>query len=67
MSFKNVIVIYGLIGEVGFLVEKRRINVVIIRARRYLVVVCDSEIVGYDFFFKFLVDYMLVNGVVKTV
>lgn len=67
MSFKNVIVIYGLIGEVGFLVEKRRINVVIIRARRYLVVVCDSVIVGYDVFFKFLVDYMLVNGVVKTV
>lgn len=53
-------------GEVGFLAEKRRINVAITRARRHLAVVCDSETVGHDAFLKSLVDYMSANGVVKT-
>lgn len=66
MSFKNAIAIYGPTGEVGFLAEKRRINVAITRARRHLAVVCDSETVGHDAFLKSLVDYMSANGVVKT-
>lgn len=66
MSFKNAIAIYGPTGEVGFLAEKRRINVAITRARRHLAVVCDSETVGHDAFLKSLVDYMSANGVVTT-
>lgn len=58
--------ICGPTGEVGFLSEKRRINVAITRARRHLAVVCDSETVGHDTFLKSLVDYMSTNGVVKT-
>ncbi|XP_061165035.1 DNA-binding protein SMUBP-2-like [Saccostrea echinata] len=53
-------------GEVGFLAEKRRINVAVTRARRHLAVVCDSETVGHNSFLKSLVDYMSSHGVVKT-
>ncbi|XP_048774514.1 DNA-binding protein SMUBP-2-like [Ostrea edulis] len=53
-------------GEVGFLAEKRRINVAVTRARRHLMVVCDSETVGHDTFLKSLVDYMSSHGVVRT-
>ncbi|CAG2247330.1 IGHMBP2 [Mytilus edulis] len=53
-------------GEVGFLAEKRRINVAITRARRHLMVVCDSETVGHDKFLKSLVEYMTCNGEVQT-
>ncbi|XP_052076067.1 DNA-binding protein SMUBP-2-like isoform X3 [Mytilus californianus] len=53
-------------GEVGFLAEKRRINVAITRARRHLMVICDSETVGHDKFLKSLVEYMTCNGEVQT-
>lgn len=53
-------------GEVGFLAEKRRINVAITRARRHLAVICDSETVGHDEFLKSLVDYMGAHGEVTT-
>ncbi|CAC5358319.1 IGHMBP2 [Mytilus coruscus] len=53
-------------GEVGFLAEKRRINVAITRARRHLMVICDSETVGHDKFLKSLVEYMTCNGELQT-
>ncbi|CAG5120566.1 unnamed protein product, partial [Candidula unifasciata] len=49
-------------GEVGFLAEKRRINVAVTRARRHLAVVCDVETVSHDVFIKSLVDYMADKG-----
>ena len=66
MPLLNLIIIVLKTGEVGFLAEKRRINVAITRARRHLAVVCDSETVGHDTFLKSLVEYMSTNGVVKT-
>ncbi|XP_059153320.1 DNA-binding protein SMUBP-2-like [Physella acuta] len=53
-------------GEVGFLAEKRRINVAVTRARRHLAVVCDTETVSHDPFIKSLVDYMLEKGEVLS-
>lgn len=54
------------LGEVGFLAERRRINVAITRARRHLMVVCDSETVGHDKFLKTLMEYMVSQGEVQT-
>lgn len=51
-----------LTGEVGFLSEKRRINVALTRARRHLAVVCDSETVGCDEFIKDFLEYVLQVG-----
>uniref|UniRef100_A0A9J7ZI83 DNA-binding protein SMUBP-2 n=1 Tax=Cyprinus carpio carpio TaxID=630221 RepID=A0A9J7ZI83_CYPCA len=53
-------------GEVGFLTEDRRINVAVTRARRQLVVVCDSQTVRKHDFLKSLVDYMSEHGEVRT-
>uniref|UniRef100_A0A671NTC0 DNA helicase n=1 Tax=Sinocyclocheilus anshuiensis TaxID=1608454 RepID=A0A671NTC0_9TELE len=53
-------------GEVGFLAEDRRINVAVTRARRQLVVVCDSQTVRKHDFLKSLVDYMSEHGEVRT-
>lgn len=49
-------------GEVGFLSEKRRINVAVTRARRHLAVICDSETVCHDPFIASLVNYMTEHG-----
>ncbi|WAR00145.1 SMBP2-like protein [Mya arenaria] len=49
-------------GEVGFLSEKRRINVAVTRARRHLAVVGDSMTVSSDPFLKTLVEYMTTVG-----
>lgn len=55
------------LGEVGFFVEYRWINVVIIWVWCYFVIVVDLEIVSYDGFFKFFVEYMSSEGEVRFV
>ncbi|KAI9187723.1 hypothetical protein H9P43_002114 [Blastocladiella emersonii ATCC 22665] len=48
--------------EVGFLAERRRLNVAITRARRHLCVICDSETVSTNEFCRGLVEYMSEHG-----
>lgn len=50
-------------GEVGFLSDKRRMNVAFTRARRHCAVICDSETVSKDPFLASLVTYMEAHGV----
>ena len=57
MSTSGQTLIY-ISGEVGFLADKRRINVAVTRARRHLAVICDTETVKTDPFLKSLIDYM---------
>ena len=54
----TVLYLYSFTGEVGFLAEKRRINVAVTRARRHLAVICDSDTVSSDPFLRSLLDYM---------
>lgn len=49
-------------GEVGFLADKRRMNVAVTRARRHCALVCDSETVSNDPFLKGLVQYFEEHG-----
>jgi ATP-dependent RNA/DNA helicase IGHMBP2 len=44
-------------GEVGFLADRRRINVAITRARRHLCVICDSQTCKNDEFLKSFLEY----------
>ena len=53
-------------GEVGFLAEDRRMNVAVTRARRHLVVVCDSETVGHHSFIRSLLDHIIDCGEVRS-
>ena len=48
--------------NLGFLVEKRRLNVGVTRARRQLVLICDSSTVGEDEFLGRFISYMRYNG-----
>lgn len=49
-------------GKVGFLSDKRRMNVAFTRARRHCAVICDSETVSKDAFLASLVAYMEEHG-----
>ena len=48
--------------EVGFLSERRRINVAVTRAKRHLALVCDTDTVSHDPTINTLVEYMQHNG-----
>eukprot|EP00088_Acartia_fossae_P006397 TRINITY_DN12950_c0_g1_i6.p1 TRINITY_DN12950_c0_g1~~TRINITY_DN12950_c0_g1_i6.p1 ORF type:complete len:989 (-),score=212.71 TRINITY_DN12950_c0_g1_i6:60-3026(-) len=52
--------------EVGFLAEKRRLNVAVTRARRQVILICDSDTVSSDKFLAGLIEYMSENGRVET-
>ncbi len=47
---------------VGFLGEKRRINVAVTRAKRHLAVFCDTETCSVDRFMRTLLDHMSLHG-----
>ena len=51
--------------EVGFLAERRRLNVAVTRARRQVIVICDSETIGTDPFLKAFIDYLSEHGTVE--
>jgi len=48
--------------QVGFLADRRRMNVAVTRARRHCAIICDSETVSADPFLKGLVSYFEANG-----
>ncbi|GAU36922.1 hypothetical protein TSUD_331950 [Trifolium subterraneum] len=48
--------------EVGFLSDRRRMNVAVTRARRQCCIVCDTETVSSDGFLKRLVEYFEEHG-----
>lgn len=48
--------------EVGFLSDRRRMNVAVTRARRHCCLVCDTETVTSDKFLKRLIEYFEENG-----
>lgn len=50
------------IKEVGFLTDRRRMNVAVTRARRQCCLVCDSETVSSDQFLKRLIEYFEEHG-----
>uniref|UniRef100_H2YZ22 AN1-type domain-containing protein n=1 Tax=Ciona savignyi TaxID=51511 RepID=H2YZ22_CIOSA len=52
--------------EIGFLSDRRRLNVAVTRARRHLTVICDSTTVCNDKFIKSLVDHITKHGEVRT-
>ena len=50
----------------GFLADKRRINVAVTRARRHLCLVCDSETLSSEPFLEGLVEYAFEHGEVRS-
>lgn len=54
-------------GEIGFLADKRRMNVALTRARRRLVVIGDSATIGTHPFYAQLLEYFEQQGAYSTV
>ena len=52
--------------EVGFLADKRRMNVAVTRARRQCVLVCDSETLQGDAFLSTLIDHFQAQGAYRS-
>ena len=55
------------INEIGFLSDRRRMNVALTRARRKLIVIGDSATLGVDDFFSKFFDYAEYCGTYQTV
>jgi superfamily I DNA and/or RNA helicase len=55
------------INEIGFLADRRRMNVALTRARRKLIVIGDSATLGADEFYRDFFDYVEDQGVYQTV
>lgn len=54
-------------NEIGFLSDRRRMNVALTRARRKLIVIGDSATLGIDPFFLAFFEYIEINGKYRTV
>jgi len=54
-------------NEIGFLADRRRMNVALTRARRKLVVIGDSATLGIDDFYKSFFEYVESLGAYHTV
>ena len=52
--------------QVGFLADKRRMNVAVTRARRQCTLICDTETISHDAFLKGLTDYFEEHGAYVT-
>ncbi|XP_043221855.1 DNA-binding protein SMUBP-2-like [Amphibalanus amphitrite] len=66
---KEAIVVSLVISKkpgLSFVTDKRRINVAITRARRQLVIVCDTKLMSQDKDMQSLLEYMRQNGKVWT-
>ncbi|GFP89680.1 DNA-binding protein smubp-2 [Phtheirospermum japonicum] len=50
------------ISTVGFLSDRRRMNVAVTRARRQCCIICDTETVSGDKFLKRLIEYLEEHG-----
>ena len=55
------------INEIGFLADRRRMNVALTRAKRKLIVIGDSATLGVDEFYRDFFDYVEDVGVYQTV